>query len=80
MAQRKSTAGMIDRFAYTPGDGHRYAWRGSVIVVERIRRVDPEGLDFRPTGDVIPCPEIQTATAFMAAVDQWRAGRVTGEG
>ena len=78
MTRRNSTAGMIDRFTYMPGDGHRYALRGDVIVIERIRQ-GAAGMTFVPTGDTILAPASRTATALMAAIDRWRAGRVTGE-
>lgn len=73
MPRKNTPASTIDRYTYTPGDGHRYAWRGPVIVVERIRRVDPEGLAFEPTGDTIPVPAVITVTALTAAVDAWRS-------
>jgi hypothetical protein len=66
---------MIDRFEYTPGDGHRYVWRGRLIVVERIH-TDSAGLvTFTPTGDTFLAPAQVTATAMSAAVDRWRAAR-----
>lgn len=65
--------GMRDRFVYTPGDGRRYRWtaKDGAIVVERIDTV-AEVLVMTDTGDRIPVPLVRTATALMAAVDEWR--------
>jgi hypothetical protein len=37
---KSSTGVMLDRFTYTPGDGHRYRWQvgRDVITIERIGR------------------------------------------
>lgn len=60
-------------FQYTPGDGHRYRWDGTVIVVEKISTVG-QAITYSPTGDTIPAPATRTATAMCAAVNEWRAG------
>jgi hypothetical protein len=67
---------MIDRFTYSPGDGHRYRWQAGreVIVVERII-THANGVDLQPTGDTIPIPAARTLTAMAARVDQWRSSR-----
>lgn len=58
-------------FQYTPGDGHRYRWDGQVIIVEKISQVG-QATTYSPTGDTIPAPAVRTATAMMAAVNEWR--------
>lgn len=79
MAQRKITD-TIDRFRYSPGDGHVYVWQAGrdVITVNRIIQPGTSGMYLRSTGDTIPAPEQATATTMADTVDQWRAGRVTG--
>ena len=77
MATKAAVPGMIDAFQYAPGDGRRYSWSGVTsadIMVERIDTIDGI-LVMVPTGDLIPAPETRTATAFMDAVDAWRAGQ-----
>jgi hypothetical protein len=74
--------GMIDRFTYTPGDGHRYVWQAgrSVVTVYAIRTMDGV-MRFFPTGDTIDVsdiPEPATAGAMSARVDAWRATRQGG--
>lgn len=72
----KPAGTMIDRFTYSPGDGHRYRWQAGrdVITVERITGRTPR-LTFTATGDTIPAPATATLTAMAAAVDEWRGGR-----
>ena len=64
-------------FRYTPGDGRLYVWTGkddhSIAVYRIVSGTDP--MEVRRTGDLIPAPERRTATALMAAVDEWRAHR-----
>jgi hypothetical protein len=62
----------VPAFRYSPGDGHLYTWDGEEFVaVSRIGH-DGDRLTFHLTGDAIPAPVNRTATALMAAVDQWR--------
>lgn len=80
MARRQQQPdAMIDRFWYSPGDGHVYVWTPgeTAITVHRIkgRRVSlahPGTVDLEPTGDRIPVPATVTATAMANAVDAWR--------
>jgi hypothetical protein len=77
-----TTQPMIDRFRYSPGDGHVYVWTAgrSVITVNKIvaggltdkiqNRIVTE-----PTGDTIPAPVSITATAMAQAVNDWRSTR-----
>ncbi|HEY6074632.1 MAG TPA: hypothetical protein VIV15_14925, partial [Anaerolineales bacterium] len=68
-------------FAYTPGDHRRYVWNGGLTAaVERIVITDwgngVHEVTFTPTGDWIPMEGVaRTASAFMDAVDRWRADR-----
>jgi hypothetical protein len=78
MARTKTEpVSMIDRFTYSPGDGHRYRWQAgrSVITVERIV-THANGMDFQPTGDTIPAPATATLTTMARTVDEWRSSRV----
>ena len=64
-------------YGYTPGDHHRYVWdgEGTTATVYRIVPREGRGLDLQDTGDRIPMEGVaRTATAYMAAVDGWRAG------
>ena len=78
MAQRTKILTTTDRpaFAYTPGDHRRYVWNGGqTAAVERIT-VDGTVVTFQPTGDWVPMDGVaRTASAFMAAVDRWRAAQ-----
>lgn len=81
MAQAKKIQTAPDAFRYSPGDGHTYTWDGAstTATVYRHHQVTG-GLDLRLTGDTVPMDGVaRTATAFMDAMDRWRAGRVTGE-
>lgn len=75
----KTNTGQIDRFHYTPGDGHRYRWPAQggreTIVVERIITRPGRPLAFADTGDRIPIPALRTASAMADAVRAWKAGR-----
>jgi hypothetical protein len=68
-----STVSDIPAFAWAPGDKHRYVWDGQdVIIVQRIDKGPGGAVTYIPTGDVIQAPATRTATAFCAAVNEWR--------
>lgn len=68
---------MVDRFRYSPGDGHVYVWpdgQGTEIHVHRITSRDP--WETRDTGDRIDITGVaQTAESMRAAVVLWKARR-----
>lgn len=89
MAQAKKIQTAPDAFRYSPGDGHTYTWDGAsttaTVYRHRAGVSRPEDsmdtrLQLERTGDTVPMDGVaRTATAFMDAMDRWRAGRVTGE-
>lgn len=69
-------AGMIDRFRFSPGDGHVYVWPitegDEVIHVRRITSTDP--WITADTGDRIDVSGVaRTAESMRAAVVLWKA-------
>lgn len=70
--------GMIDRFRYSPGDQHTYAWPGAgdwIVVYRHVHR--DHALWLQDTGDRINAASIErTAGAMSILVDEWRQSRV----
>ena len=63
---------MRDAFRYSPGDGHTYTWDGSRETADVCQHFTSDGLLTMETVDRVPMAGVaRTATAFMAAVDQW---------
>lgn len=78
MTRRKSTSAPApaDRpaFTYSPGDRHTYTWDGTADHATVYRHWTADGLlTMEPVGRVPMDGTARTATAFMAAVDRWRA-------
>lgn len=88
MPRRTSTPAPADRpaFTYSPGDRHTYRWDGTAdhaTVWRHGYRVDADGkhLTFTRTTDTVPMAgTARTATAFMDAMDRWRATVNVGAG
>ena len=84
MARNSSTAPGVDRFRYTPGDGHVYVWQAgrTVITVYRIETTGKlrgrQEITFKATGDTIDVSDVSepaTATVMTARVAAWKTSR-----